>query len=75
MQPFLRLFITSRPYLHLGTIFANISRLDIVARGSDIQAYLESEIDKNDRLCHLTALDPKLKVDIIESLSQKAAGM
>jgi hypothetical protein len=75
MEHFVRLFITSRPHLHLETKFTNISRFDILARGFDIQTYLEFEIDTNDRLCDLTAQDPNLKGDIVKRLNEKAAGM
>ncbi|MCJ1394650.1 hypothetical protein MMC18_007530 [Xylographa bjoerkii] len=75
IEHFVSLFITSRPHLHLEKKFTNMSRLDIVARGSDIQTYLESEIDRNDRLCELIAQDPNLKVDIIKRLNDKASGM
>lgn len=69
------MFITSRPNIDLKTKFTNVSRLEILARGSDIQSYLLSEIDSNDRLCSLTAQDPDLKVDIVKRLNEKAAGM
>jgi hypothetical protein len=75
MESFVRLSITSRPNLDLKMKFTNISRLEIVARGSDVQSYLESVIDTNDRLCNLTVEDPNLKGDIMKRLTNKAAGM
>jgi hypothetical protein len=75
MEPYVRLFITSRPNLYLKTELTAIYQINIVARGSDIQTYLKSVIDTNNRLCDLTAQDPNLKVDIIKRLNETADGM
>jgi hypothetical protein len=75
MKPFVRLFITSRPNVDLQAKFANTSRIDISASNSDIQIYLKSEIDINNRLSLFAAKDAKLEEDIIKIVSEKATGM
>jgi len=75
MEPFVKIFITSRSHLDLQAKFRNKSRIDISANASDIKTYLEYEIKANNRLCLLTARDVKLEKDIVENLSEKAAGM
>lgn len=75
MVPFIRLFITSRPHVDLQAKFATISRIQISASDSDIQTYLESEIETNNKLSKFAAKDPKLKADIIKSVNAKADGM
>ena len=75
LDGFVRLFITCRPVLDLQGKFANLSRIDIVAYESDIQAYLESVIDMDEGMQHYTTRDPKLKADIIQGLSTRADGM
>ena len=75
MESFVRVFITSRPHLDLQVKLTNIFRVDILASSSDIEAYLKSEINTNNRLSIFTAKDSKLKDEIIESVNQKAAGM
>jgi len=75
MEPFVKIFITSRPNIDLQAKFANTSRIDISANGSDIKTYLKHEIRTNNRLSLLTARDRKLEEDIVKSLSEKADGM
>jgi ankyrin repeat domain-containing protein 50 len=75
LEPFVRLFITSRPSLDLEMVFANLYRIDIAAHNSDIQAYLEYKLDRTRRMTRLAAKDPKLKMDIVQSLLEKADGM
>ena len=74
MEPFVRVFVTSG-HIDLKVKFPKIFRVNIRARPSDIEAYLESEINSNNRLSLFTAKDPKLKEDIIRSVNEKAAGM
>ncbi|TGO07453.1 hypothetical protein BTUL_0275g00150 [Botrytis tulipae] len=75
MEPFVMIFITSRPHLDLQAKFADISRINITANASDIKTYLEHEIRTNTRLSLLTAKDLKLQEDIVKNLSEKAAGI
>ncbi|RMZ72366.1 ankyrin repeat [Pyrenophora seminiperda CCB06] len=75
LEPFTRLFITSRPHLELQTRFTNLSRIEITASHSDIQVYLESEISTSSRMSLLTAKDPTLKAEIIDTISRKSEGM
>ncbi|KAH9882828.1 hypothetical protein J1614_000194 [Plenodomus biglobosus] len=75
LEPFTRLFITSRPHLELQTRFANLTHIEIAASQKDIQIYVESEIRANHRLSLLTAKDTTLKAQIIETISRKAKGM
>jgi hypothetical protein len=55
--------------------FSNLSRIDIVAHESDVQAYLESVIGTDEGMQRFTAKDPNLKADIIKGLLAKADGM
>lgn len=75
MEPFVRLFITSRPHVDLQAKFANRSRINISASASDIETYLEYKISTNNRLSLFTAKDIKLKEDIVKNVSEKATGM
>lgn len=75
LMSFVRLFVTSRPHLRLGTEFGGLTRLELRAREEDIQAYLEAELETNDRLHDFTSDDPKLRAEIISRVNQKAAGM
>jgi hypothetical protein len=75
LEPFVRLFITSRPHLGLQTRFANLFRIDITASHSDIQIYLESEISSSSRMSLFIARDTSLKAQIIDTISRKAEGM
>jgi hypothetical protein len=69
------LFITSRLHVDLQLKFTKVSRIDISASGSDIEAYLKFEISINNRLSMFTAKDPKLSGDIIKGVNEKSAGM
>ncbi|TAQ84511.1 hypothetical protein B7494_g7175 [Chlorociboria aeruginascens] len=75
MEPFVRLFITSRPNVDLQAKFDNTSRIDISPSDSDISVYLKSEISTNNRLSLFTAKDAKLEEDIIKTVSEKATGI
>ncbi|ELR06088.1 hypothetical protein VC83_07746 [Pseudogymnoascus destructans] len=75
IEPFVWLFITSRPHVGIEAKFLKISRVDISASDSDIKTYLMSEISTNNRLSLFAAKDVKLKEDIVKSVSEKAAGM
>lgn len=75
IEPFIRLFVTSRPHVDLQVKFTTIFRVDILASSSDIEAYLISEIKTNNRLSMFTAKDPKLQAEITKSVNEKAAGM
>ncbi len=75
MEPFVRLFITSRPHVDLQAEFVNASRIDISARASDIETYLEYKINTNKRLSQFAARDVKLKEDIVKNVSKMATGM
>ena len=74
LEPSVRVFLTSRPHLDLQEQFANLSRIDIAANDSDIRAYLAYQISRS-RISIFTRKDAKLREDIIENLSGKAAGM
>ena len=75
MEPFVRIFVTSRPHVDLQARFANIRRVDIWASYSDIEAYLKSEINTNNRLSMFTAKYPRLEEEIMTGVNEKAAGM
>ena len=69
------MFVTSRPHVDLQVKLNNVLRVDILASSSDIEAYLKSEINTNNRLSMFTAKDPKLKEEIIRNVNEKADGM
>ena len=75
MEPFVRLFITSRPHLDLQLKFAKSSRIEISAHVSDIETYLEYKISTNNRLFLFATKDVKLRQDIIKSVSERTDGM
>ena len=75
VAPFMRLYITSLPHIDLQAGLIKTARLDILAKASDIEAFLDSEITKSKRLSMFTAKDIELKEEIIRSVSEKAAGM
>lgn len=75
LEPFTHLFITSRPHLDLQPQFSDLVQIDIAASSSDIRVYLESEISNNIRMSLLTNRDTGLKAQIIDTITQKAAGM
>ena len=75
MEPFIRMFVTSRPNIDLQAKFTNVCRVDICASDSDIDAYLRSEIDTNNRLSKIIAGHPKLGEEIRRIVNEKAAGM
>src|SRR5689334_10919705 len=71
----IRLLLTSRPILDLQGRFSRLCRIDITAHESDIRAYLESEIDKDERMQRYTSKDSNLREDIIRNLQVMAEGM
>ena len=75
LEPFVRIFLTSRPHVDLREHFTNTCCINIAANVSDIKAYLAYKINKSSRIAMFTRKDTKLGEDIIEILSQKAAGM
>ncbi|KAL9014436.1 MAG: hypothetical protein Q9173_000918 [Seirophora scorigena] len=75
MEPFVRIFVTSRLHLDLQAKFANMRRIDIRANQSDIEEYLEAEINTSSRLSKIIATFPDLKHEIKSTVSTKAAGM
>ena len=75
MESSIRIFVTSRPQADLHERFTNLCRLDIWASHSDVEAYLESEINMSTKLLRNTAKYPDLKAEIIRSVTEKAAGM
>ncbi|KAL8860761.1 MAG: hypothetical protein Q9178_002791 [Gyalolechia marmorata] len=75
VAPFIRLYITSLPHIDLQAGLIKTARLDILAKASDIEAFLDSEITKSKRLSMFTAKDIELKEEIIRTVSEKAAGM
>lgn len=75
METFARFFITSRPFLNLEPKFSFVARIDVSAHDHDLQTYLESAIEESSRMSLYITKDERLKVDIIESVIKKAAGM
>jgi hypothetical protein len=75
LQQSVRLFITSRPNVDLQGRFSDLTRVDIVAKESDVQAYLLSKIEGNSRMRLFTTKDRNLKAEIIQGLQTKAQGM
>lgn len=75
IEPFVWLFITSRPHVDIQAQFPNKTRMDISASDSDIEIYSRSIINTNNRLSLFAAKDIKLEEDIVRNVSQKTAGM
>jgi hypothetical protein len=76
LQPRLRLLITSRPNVKdLDLKFGNASQLEICASDSDIKQYLESEIDKKERLRAILKTNLSLRDTVTNTILQKAEGM
>lgn len=71
----IRLCITSRSHLQLENNFHNVLRLDIEAHTSDVEQYIGFQLDTNERLNDLTIEEPSLRSEIIQRLTDTAAGM
>lgn len=70
-----RLLLTSRPNIDLHDKFKSLSRISIRAAESDIEIYIRHVLKTSHRLSNHLAKDPALEVDLVTSVSQKAAGM
>ncbi|KAJ2990388.1 hypothetical protein NUW58_g2975 [Xylaria curta] len=75
LSPFVRFFITSRPHLELVSTFPTLSRIDIMAKESDVRKYLKYRINRIRRLRDFTTQDRNLENEIIETIHKKADGM
>ncbi|KAL7936459.1 ankyrin repeat-containing domain protein [Trichoderma chlorosporum] len=75
MEPYIRLFTTSRPNIDISSTFDALSEIKVEAHEADIRAYLEYRIEKLNKMRRLMTRDPHLKDDIIKSLLIKANGM
>ncbi|KAI8724317.1 hypothetical protein NCS52_00000500 [Fusarium sp. LHS14.1] len=69
------LLITSRSNLDLTMSFENLSRINVFARSSDMEAYLNSRMCAKMRMRSFIAKDPTLRDDVINKLLEKADGM
>ena len=76
LRLFVRLFVTSRPNLELGSVFQNLHRIGIRRNNdSDISAYVQSEIEKSQYIGALLEEEPELETEIIKTITEKADGM
>ncbi|RSL87145.1 hypothetical protein CDV31_016307 [Fusarium ambrosium] len=69
------LLITSRSNLDLTMSFKNLSRINVFAHSSDVEAYLNSKMSAKMRMRSFIAKDPTLRDDVINKLLEKADGM
>lgn len=70
-----RFLFTSRPFIDDVAQFGNLVRLKISASDSDVETYLEFEINNDTRLWKLLAKDGGLKDKIIQLVKSNADGM
>ena len=75
LQPFIRLFVTSRPNSVIEQEFEKAIHLKIHAHDSDVRRYLEQTIVRNRRLRRRVEKDPALQGDIINTIIKKSKGM
>lgn len=75
LEASLRFLFTSRPHTDIAVQFQNLKRLEISAGESDIETYLESEINNDNRLLKFISKDPDLKRTIINRVKANASGM
>ena len=70
-----RLFLTSRPNIDIKSRLQSMSHIEIAASALDVEAYLNSEIQKSSRLALFIRKDPGLKQEIVDCVIGKAHGM
>ncbi|PGH21367.1 hypothetical protein AJ80_03284 [Polytolypa hystricis UAMH7299] len=75
LEACIRFLFTSRPHIDLPVKFTNLSRIAISASKSDLETFLESGINRSNRLSKFVSKDPSLKGDIFERLEENATGM
>ncbi|ORY61624.1 ankyrin repeat-containing domain protein [Pseudomassariella vexata] len=75
LEPFARLFITSRPYIDLNDSFDKLCRLEIAANGSDIEVCLENMIEAEHKMRSHVKRDKQLRQDVIRTVVERANGM
>ena len=75
LQPFIHLFVTSRPDSVIEQEFEKAIHLEIHAHDSDVRRYLEQRIVRTPRLRRRVEKDPALQGDIINTIIEKSKGM
>ena len=75
LQPFIRLFVTSRPNSVIEQEFEKAIHLEIHAHDSDVRRYLEQRIVRNPRFRCRVEEDQALQGDIINAIIEKSKGM
>jgi hypothetical protein len=75
LQPFIHLFVTSRPNPVIEQEFEKAIHLEIHAHDSDVRKYLERRIIRNPRLRRHVDKDPALQGDITNAIIEKSKGM
>jgi hypothetical protein len=75
LETSLSFIFTSRPHIELSVQFQSLTRLEISASESDIETYLDSEINHDTRLQKFIVKDPELKGTIIQRVISNATGM
>jgi hypothetical protein len=70
-----RLLVTSRYIPTIESQFENATRLEICASDRDIGIYLESRIERENRLARHVKAAPDLKGVLISTVRRKAKGM
>lgn len=75
LQPFIHLFVTSRPNPVTEQEFEKAIHLKIHAHDSDVRRYLEQRIVRTPRLRRHVEKDPALQRNIINAIIEKSKGM
>jgi hypothetical protein len=71
----IKLLCTSRSSAVFDSYFEGCAALKVSAKKDDIEAYLTSHLQKHHRLTKHVRADPKLKDDIVNTISNECRGM
>ena len=77
IQPFVQLFVTSRPHLEMKSdIKSTVSLIKIDdANRSDIESYLNAIVDEDEDFKELIICEPAARERIIETIIERVDGM
>lgn len=71
----LHLLCTSRFFSDIDEIFKDTPRIEIRASNTDVQKYLEAQIEKEGRLKRHIDTDPSLLEEIVDTIIARVQGM
>ena len=77
LEPFVRLFVTSRPHLELKSNIRPIVPLIKIdeANRSDIESYLKAVVDEDEDFNELISCEPAARERIIKTIIERVDGM